>query len=188
MTFSQSVEHQNNDIITAIITDPFVDEMVKGVLDKKIFDYYISQDIAYLYVFAQAAAFCAAKAPTQDISFFINMQQSALEEIENINRHYANGLDFTLTEGQTTANLHYSQFILSVAQQQPVEVAFAALYPCPWLYMHVGQLFGQNVKEGHPYKHWLESNGVPEYPIILKEYDALLNRYANDNPALQPQM
>ncbi|MGL5722875.1 MAG: hypothetical protein ACRCY4_10810, partial [Brevinema sp.] len=46
----------------------------------------------------------------------------------------------------------------------------------------------QNVKEGHPYKHWLESNGVPEYPIILKEYDALLNRYANDNPALQPQM
>ncbi|MGL5255284.1 MAG: hypothetical protein ACRC9L_09880 [Brevinema sp.] len=188
MTFSQSVERKNNDIITAIVTDPFVTKMVDGTLDKKFFDYYISQDISYLYVFSQAAAYCASKASAEDMSFFIGMQQAALEEIENINRYYANGDDFILTPGQTTACLHYNHFVLSVAQQQPIEVAFAALYPCPWLYMHIGQLFGQNVKEGHPYKHWLESNGVPEYPVILKTYDALLNRYADQNPSLQEKM
>ena len=189
MTFSQSVEQKNKDIITAIITDPFVDKMVAGTLDKKVFDYYISQDISYLFMFAQAFACCTAKASKEsDIRFFIELQQAMLVEIDNINRYYANGKDFILTEGQTTAGLHYNHFVLSMAQQQPLEVAFAALYPCPWLYMHIGQLFGQNVKEGHPYKHWLESNGVPEYPIFLKRFDEILNRYAEESPHLQERM
>ncbi|MGL4561473.1 MAG: hypothetical protein ACRCV0_04205 [Brevinema sp.] len=188
MNYSDTVFMKNKDIIDAIIGDPFVTKLVDGSLDKKIFDYYIIQDTIYLEKFCQVAALCASKAAPEDVSFFITMQESCQIEIKNINQHYTLASDFIHTDGRTSANLHYTSFLYEMCHQHPIEVAFAGLYPCPWLYMYIGQLFGQDVPNDHPYRHWLISNGNPEYPKIIKTYENLLNKFANQSPHLQEKM
>ncbi|MGL4394658.1 MAG: hypothetical protein ACRCS8_05485 [Brevinema sp.] len=188
MTFSESIFQQNKDIIDAIISDPFVAELVQGTLDKKRFDYYIDQDIIYLEKFCQASALCASKADREDVPFYIAMQESCQLEIQNINQHYSHANDFIHTIGETSANLNYTAFLDQLCRQAPIEVAFAGLYPCPWLYMYIGQLFGQEIPNDHPYHHWLASNGNPEYPKIIATYDDLLNKYASRAPHLHEAM
>lgn len=188
MLFSKHIERQNQDIISAIIGGSFVSSLIAGTLKQEAFQYYIAQDISYLYNFAKAAALCAVKAPSKDLAFFTEMQQSALTEISAINGHYAAASGYNPPPGQSPANLHYSAYILQLAEGAPLEVAFAGLYPCPWLYMHIGQLFGQNVPSTHPYRHWLVSNGSPNYPPIIQTYSDKLNQYAEANPSLRPAM
>ncbi|MGL4389065.1 MAG: hypothetical protein ACRCTJ_06715 [Brevinema sp.] len=188
MSYSNMIFMRNKDIIDAIIGDSFVTQLVDGSLDKKIFDYYISQDIFYLENFRKATLICASKAAPEDISFFLAMEESCQIEIENINQHYSLAPDFIYTEGITTSNLHYTTFLDQLCHQNPIEVAFAGIYPCPWLYMYIGKLFGQDISNNHPYRHWLISNGNPEYPKILITYDNLLNKFANQSPNLQEKM
>ncbi|MDL2243190.1 TenA family protein, partial [Bacteroidales bacterium OttesenSCG-928-K03] len=49
----------------------------------------------------------------------------------------------------------YTSYLLSTMTQVPVEVAAAAILPCFWIYMEVGNYIFKNQKPNNPYQDWI---------------------------------
>jgi len=185
MGFSDQLRNENKLIWDAIMKHSFVTELGAGTLPLDKFTYYIKQDYQYLVDFARCIGLAASKAEdVEEMRIWAEMMEGCLNyEIEML-ESLSMILELPPNEISQTpkapTNEAYTNHILKIAYEGSMSENVAALLPCMWTYLDVGDILADiGGYKSHPiYKDWCEAYTVPDYIDLVKIYQNLVNRSA----------
>jgi len=182
MGFSDQLKRENMRVWDAIAGHPFVQELGSGKLPIEKFTYYVKQDYLYLIDFARCIGLAASKADdVGDMRRWADMMGGCLryeaEMLESLSE--ALGVppgELSRTQKAPT-NEAYTNHILRVAYTGSMAENVAALLPCMWTYLDVGDTLAEiGGNEGHPvYEEWCEAYKDPEYTELVEVYRSIVD-------------
>lgn len=163
------------------LSHPFVVALAQGELSPELFKLYQMQDARYLMAFADASALIACRSTRpEDKLWFIDSARTALTVEAELHRGYGEKLGYTPADiaalELTPNNRAYQDHMVSTALRGTLVEAVAALTPCPWVYIALGQqLLAElgSIADDHPYADWLKMYSDPTFNAFI---DALLER------------
>ena len=146
MGFSDQLRKENQRIWDAILEHPFVTELGAGTLPLEKFTYYIKQDYQYLIDFARCIGLATSKAEdVEDMRSWAEMMGGCLryetEMLESLSRALGMPPGEISQTPKAPTNEAYTNHILKVAYEGSMCENVAALLPCMWAYMDVGDVF-----------------------------------------------
>ncbi|MDX1531321.1 MAG: thiaminase II [Rhodothermales bacterium] len=171
----------------AAFEHPFVRALATGDLDAERFRFYQMQDARYLEAFADASALVSVRCPgPQDKLWFIEAARLALVVEGELHAGYGAKLGYTPADiaalDPTPNNQAYQNHMIATAQCGTLVEAVAALTPCPWLYVELGQRleaeFGPP-EDAHPYADWLRMYADPAFNDYMENLLERLQRFAD---------
>ncbi len=177
---------------------PFVVELAKGTLEPKRFRFYQMQDARYLEAFADTCAIISTRCPDPvDKLWFVDAGRMALVVEGELHAGYGKTLGFSAADiaavELTPNNRAYQNHMIATALRGTLVEAVAALTPCPWLYVHLGQHLLQKlgrIEDSHPYAAWLRMYSDPQFNAYMEQILGRLQRFADeaDKPARERAM
>jgi thiaminase/transcriptional activator TenA len=173
---------------------PFVRALVEGTLDPQRFRFYQMQDARYLEAFADACALVSVRCPDpDDKAWWLDAAKLALVVERDLHAGYGKTLGYDAADiaalALTPNNHAYQTHMLAAATRGTLVEAIAAVAPCPWLYVHLGQAFerelGGSIPDAHPFAAWLRMYADPGFDAYMTTLLAQLERAAQgaDEPA-----
>jgi thiaminase (transcriptional activator TenA) len=166
---------------------PFVVALADGTLDADRFRFYQMQDARYLEAFADAASLISTRCPDpKDKLWFVDAARLALVVEGELHAGYGERLgygpeDIAAIE-LTPNNRAYQDHMVSTAARGSLVEAIAALTPCPWLYIALGQHLLRemgSVPVDHPYADWLRMYSDPGFNEYMENILLRLQRAAD---------
>ena len=180
MSTSDSLWHQNRDLVEAALQHPFVGGIASGELARATFAYYVGQDAAFLDAFCRVYALGLAKSPDHDgMMVFRELLDAATDELR-LHRGYAARWEVDLEPAPDPATSAYTNFLLAVAALEPVGHIAAAMIPCLRLYAYLGQQLAARTNPESPYREWVTTYSSPEFDTLARRLEELLDRYGGD--------
>ncbi|HIT76298.1 MAG TPA: TenA family protein [Candidatus Avipropionibacterium avicola] len=164
-TFTDQAWQEIAPIITAIEQHPFVHALGDGSLAEQTFQYYMSQDAAYLHHYSRMLALAASQATDPaDSLFWANSSMTANSvELKLHESFLGEGLATTEVEPSPTCTAYTSHQAMQGSTGSYACLA-ASLLPCFWIYEHVGRhLLATAQLEQNPYRAWIESYSDPGF-------------------------
>lgn len=168
---------------------PFVRALADGSLDTERFRFYQMQDARYLEAFSDTACLIATRCVRPDDKlWFVDAAKLALEVEGELHAGYGEKLGYGPGDiaalSLTPNNRAYQNHMLERAQRGTLVEAVAALTPCPWLYIDLGQHLmrqaGGAVPDEHPYADWLRMYADPGFNAYMEAMLERLQRFADD--------
>lgn len=165
----------------AAFEHPFVRALAAGTLDAERFRFYQMQDARYLEAFADAASLVSVRCPNpRDKLWFVDAARLALVVEGELHAGYGERLGYTPADVASLAltpnNRAYQDHMTATAGRGTLVEAVAALTPCPWLYVELGQRLEAELgppPDEHPYADWLRTYADPAFNDYM---DGLLGR------------
>lgn len=165
---------------------PFVLKLADGTLESDRFRFYQMQDARYLEAFADAAALLAVRsvAPVDKL-WFLDAAKMALAVEADLHAGYGvtlgyNAEDIAALE-LTPNNRAYQDHMVATATRGSLLEGIAALTPCPWLYIALGQHLERTngaPPDSHPYAAWLRMYADAGFNDYMRELLARLEQAA----------
>lgn len=187
MTFCTEVRQQTDAYWQASFEHPFVKGIVEGTLPLENFKYYMLQDAYYLKHYTKVLALAAAKAEhDEDIQYFLRTAQMIHDAELELHRTTFATLGVTEEEiaqfQPAPAAYNYICHMYQTVHNEDVPAAFAAILPCPWLYVEIGQLY-KAYKPSEPlYAQWLALYSSDDFLHILDGQKNMMDRFATQHP------
>ncbi|MEL4025292.1 thiaminase II [Lysinibacillus endophyticus] len=187
MTFCEEVRKETDLYWEGSFNHPFVRGIVDGSLPIEKFKYYILQDAYYLKHYTKILAIAASKADTNDeITYFLNSARFINEAELELHRTVFKELEVTEEEIEqfepAPAAYNYVSHMYNAVHNGEVAEAFAAMFPCPWLYQEIGEKY-KDAKPGVKlYEEWIAMYSNPEFKESVENQKAMMNRYAELHP------
>lgn len=172
----------------ASFNHPFVLALAKGTLDADKFRFYQMQDARYLEAFADTASLISTRCVDPiDKLWFIDAARMALIVEGELHAGYGEKLGYNADDVAaiqlTPNNRGYQNHMISTAQRGSLLEAVAALAPCPWLYIELGQHLmrelGGAVDDNHPYANWLRMYADPGFNDYMDNMLTRMEAFAN---------
>ncbi len=186
MSLAKALWVENRDLAHKTLAHPFVQGLRLGSLPLANFQGYIAQDAYFLEAFARAYALALAHSCDQHgLHAFFNLLAGVQEELR-LHASYAARWNVDLTNiVPAEATLAYTEFLLSAASLRGVGETCAAMTPCMRLYAFLGQSLASNlVQSENRYIEWIQTYASPNFEALATQLEALLDRYADDVPAI----
>lgn len=166
---------------------PFIQELTKGTLEPELFRFYQMQDARYLEAFADAAALISTRcALPSDKLWFIDAARMALVVEGELHAGYGKTLGYgpdDIAALELTPNgAGYQNHMIASATRGSLVEAVAALAPCPWLYIDLGQHLLRKlgtIDDAHPYAAWLRMYSDPQFNDYMNNLLERLQRFAD---------
>jgi thiaminase/transcriptional activator TenA len=166
---------------------PFVRALAKGELDSDRFKFYQMQDARYLEAFSDAAAIISTRcSDPQDKLWFVDAARMALVVESELHQGYGERLGYGPADiarvELTPNNRAYQTHMIATAHTGTLVEAVAALTPCPWLYIDLGQaLLAElgDIPDQHPYADWLRMYSDPGFDDYMNQLLQRLQRFAD---------
>ena len=165
MSFSKRLKEQASTIWEAGYQHPFVQEMGKGTLDRKKFQFYLLQDYQYLLQYAKVFALGVVKADQEILmTRLTDTQHIILAKEMDVHRAYM--VEFGITHEQiqqvkpSLFNRTYTANMLAVGQTNGLAEILASVFPCAWTYFDYAQRLKKqyaDTLEHNFYKTWIEN-------------------------------
>lgn len=163
----------------ASFSHPFVVGLADGTLDPARFRFYQMQDARYLEAFADAAAILSTRVvDPADKLWFLDAARMALVVEGELHAGYGTRLGYDAADiarlALTPNNRAYQDHMVATATRGTLVEGIAALTPCPWLYIELGQHLLATlgtIPDDHPYADWLRMYSDPGFNAYM---DALL--------------
>ncbi len=157
----------SEEIFESIIRHPFLTEMRDGTLPEEKFRYYIIQDYQYLKVFSKVLSILSAKADEErHSSIFADHVNHVKRNEEKLHEYYFSMWGKALAEPSPT-NVMYTSYLSTVAYSRPFHEGVAAVLPCYWIYLRVGE---QLTSSSNPlYDKWIKNYSGKDYEAGVKE-------------------
>jgi len=177
MNLSEQAWNQTADVYQAIISHPFNKELMNGTLEHKIFRFYIEQDQLFLKSFARSLGLIAARAENSEhIAHFLKFAGNTIAAEQTIIAKYI-GEEVKAKRDIAPACLSLKSFLLQACALEPVEVAVAAVLPCFWLYLKVGQEIYKHANSSNPFFEWIKNYASEQFAldvgIVITIFDEL---------------
>ena len=168
---------------------PFVRALAEGTLRAEHFRFYQMQDARYLEAFADAASLISIRCvDPADKLWFIDAARLALVVEGELHAGYGRKLGYTPEDVAaielTPSNRAYQNHMISSAQRGALVEAVAALVPCPWLYIDLGQHLLRElgtIPDSHPYADWLRTYSDPQFNQYMHDILDRLQRFADSS-------
>jgi len=165
---------------------PFVRALADGSLDSDRFRFYQMQDARYLEAFADATSVISTRCPDPDDKlWFIEAAQMAVVVEKELHAGYGEKLGYDADDVArlelTPNNRAYQNHMVATAHTGSLVEAVAAITPCPWLYVDLGQQLEAemgDVPADHPYADWLEMYRDPDFNEYMDNLLERLQRFA----------
>lgn len=170
------------DLAQSCLTNPFVQGIATGTLNKKKFAFYVGQDTFFLESFARAYSIAAAKTSDwQGFCTFHRLANGVLEELL-LHQNYASQWGVNLSKVKPVAATRcYTDFLLATAWGSEVGVTAVAMSPCMRLYAFLGQQLATANSPDHDYSDWIKTYSSPEFEELAQLLESLCDRYATDS-------
>ena len=185
--FATSCLEAAGDVWQASFDHPFVQALADGTLEAERFRFYQMQDARYLEAFADACSLISTRCRRpSDKLWFIDAARLALVVEGELHAGYGEKLgygpeDIAAVE-LTPNNRAYQNHMVSTAQRGTLVEAVAAVTPCPWLYIDLGQHLERElgaIPDAHPYADWLRMYSDPEFNAYMDNLLERLQRFAD---------
>lgn len=149
---------------------PFVQGIGTGTLEIEKFRFYMIQDYLYLLDYAKVFALGVVKAKEENVMRkFANMVYEVLNGEMKIHKAYMQRLHITPEEIKNAqpglANVSYTNYMLSVAQNEGILEVLAAILACSWSYQKIGQSLSRipGALDHEFYGEWVQGYSSEEY-------------------------
>ncbi len=155
MKWSEEVWQKAEYIYEDILRLPFVKELATGSLSKERFLFYIRQDAIYIENYSKVLAHIASRLPEKGWrEDFLKFASDGIL-VENALHASFTEISDTNTVATPTCLLYCSYE--SAKALEPVEIEAAAILPCFWIYMCVGNEIHKNCESNNPYSKWIDT-------------------------------
>lgn len=184
MSFTEETWKRTERIYQAIIDMPFVQALGDGSLDPRIFTDYMAQDALYLAEYGRVLAGVATlSSAAEDCQFWAG---SAVTAVVAERELHAQFVDISQAREMNPTCRAYTNHLLASLSSGSYGVAAAAVLPCFWIYLKVGQELlrkasehaGNDALEGHPYAEWIRLYADAEFEKSVRQARALVDRAA----------
>lgn len=180
--FTDELHKEAQELWQASFDHGFIQELVAGTLPEEAFRYYLLQDCYYLTHFSEAHGLLAEKTADEGIRISPALQQGMEEGEVAVRERFFQRLKITPEEYQgiviAPTAYQYVNHLYRQLTTGTVATSLAALLPCYWLYLEIGQRF-REVKSPNPlYQDWIETYDSPEFAESTNQQLALLNLLA----------
>jgi thiaminase (transcriptional activator TenA) len=182
-----------DDIWFALHEHPFVQGLADGTLSEVSFAFFVEQDYLFLVEYARMLGAGIARSPDLvTMTYFGSLVQEVLTVELDLYRGYARelGMDTARLANATMAptTQAYSDFLVRTAFQADFVELPAAVLPCSWSYVEIGQrLAEKGLDNAGRYRQWIESYSSPELTEIAENCRLLVDRTLADAGALANQ-
>jgi thiaminase/transcriptional activator TenA len=186
MSLAKNLWAENQDLVQAVLTHPFVQGLRTGNLPRETFQRYSAQNAFFLDAFARSYALALAHSPDQQgIHDFFKLLAGVQEEL----RLHANCTEkWGISLANVTpdsATLDYTNFLLGTAFLRGTGDTCAAMAPCMRLYAVLGQSLTSDDGHGeHQYIEWIRTYSSPDFEALATQLESLLDRYAVDSDSV----
>jgi len=183
MRFTETMWAATEALQHSILTMPFNRELATGALPPETFQHYIIQDAHYLEGFARALALVAARAPDADAIMQLSGSANGAIAVERqLHGHYmalyaVDAASFAATEPTPVCD-HYVSYLLRTAAIADLPEAMAALLPCFWVYLRVGQDIHASTTSDNPYRAWIDTYAGEDFASGVAQMLELTDRVA----------
>lgn len=189
--FAQTCLDAAHDAWGASFDHPFVRALAEGTLDAERFKFYQMQDARYLEAFADACSLISTRCPSPgDKLWFIDAARLALVVEGELHAGYGEKLGYTAEDiaalTPTPNNAAYQNHMIATATRGTLLEATAAMTPCPWLYIDLGQHLERElgtIPDEHPYADWLRMYADPGFNEYMDQLLERLQRFADAHDA-----
>ncbi len=163
MKWSEEVWKKVEGIYEEILQLPFVKELTAGTLSRERFFFYIKQDAYYIENYSKVLSLIGSRLPKKE--WREDFLKFALDGIIIENALHSSFTDICSSKLQPTPTcLLYCSFE-SATCLEAVEIAAAAILPCFWIYMLVGNDIHKRRKIDNPYAKWIETYADEAFAI-----------------------
>lgn len=186
MNFCEEVRKETDLFWKASFQHPFVKGIVDGSLSVEKFKMYMLQDAYYLKHYTKVLAIASSKAErAEDIQYFIQTAQYVHQAELDLHRTTFQELGVTEEDLESfepaPAAYNYVSHMYNAAHNGDVAEAFAAMFPCPWLYQEIGQLY-RSAKPGVPlYQQWIDLYSSDSMQEKIEQQKQMMNRFAEES-------
>jgi thiaminase/transcriptional activator TenA len=187
MKWSDHAWNEIESIYTSIIEMPFNQELLSGTLLLERFQFYMQQDGIYLSEFSRALSLIASRCFNHPYTLdFIRFAEGAVVVERSLHEGYFKQFNVSgIAEASPTCQ-NYTQFLLTKASLDQVEVAMAAVLPCFWIYKRVGDYIYANQHEGlNPYQEWINTYAGEDFGLLVDKAIAICDDVAASCSAAQ---
>jgi thiaminase/transcriptional activator TenA len=184
MAFTDRLHEAARPIWDAQREHPFVQGIGDGSLDPDTFQNWVRQDYLYLKEFARIFAWAAAKSNRLEaMSWYAGVLDLTLNTEMELHRDYA--ARFGLTPDDLEAETMwpttraYTDFLVRTAADGDMSELVAALLPCSWGYVDIGQHLAQGERpDDARYADWIEQYASEEFADAAAWLKGEMNRLA----------
>jgi len=147
-----------------LINLPFIRELAEGTLDRERFNFYVQQDALYLVDYTRALSLIASKADKAERMLqFLKFAEYSLEVEKERHDSYMATHAIKPADRKSISCVAYTNFLLSVAALEPIEVAMASILPCFCVFQKVAEHIYVNASDNNPYRDWIDLYAGEEY-------------------------
>lgn len=179
MELSEKLYLSVKDIWDSYNEHPFVKGIEIGNLDIDKFRFYMIQDYLYLLEYSRVFALGIVKAKDEEIMrLFAESVNSILNGETNIHKSYMNRLGISKEEVEKAKasidNISYTNYMLSVAQNQGLLELIVSVLSCSWSYKLIADKINErsNAINHEFYGEWVKGYVSEEY---AKSNDIIIN-------------
>lgn len=181
--FSEQLRILAQSTLADILKHPFITRMIDGTLPKDAYIMYVVQNIFYLQNYERALRNLASRLPQKaQETALIRWADDTAQTQQWMLQMYQDYTGKTFRASEHTrapVNLHYQEHQMKTTYSSCPLVAWAALWPCFWLYYQIGlKVKEHNISAKNPYASWLESYTFPEYIHRLNRSRRILDDLA----------
>jgi thiaminase (transcriptional activator TenA) len=170
----------------AQLVHPFVRGIADGTLPEERFKNWVRQDYVYLVQFARVFAWAAAKADRLEaMAWYASALNLTLNGEMELHRKYAARFGIAAAELEREpmwpTTRAYADFLLATAAGGDIADLTAALLPCAWGYVHIGErLAREKPPRDARYADWIAQYSSPDFAAAAEWLKAETNRLAAD--------
>ncbi len=153
----------------AQLAHPFVRGIGDGTLEEEKFKRWIRQDYRYLVEFARVFAWATAKADRlESMSWYASALDLTLNTEMELHRGYAERFGIERAELERTpmapTTRAYTDFLVRTAADGDMIELLAALLPCAWGYVYIGQRLAAGPRPADErYAEWVDQYASAEF-------------------------
>jgi thiaminase (transcriptional activator TenA) len=189
MTFTDHLYAAARPMWDKQLEHPFVRGLADGTLGEERFTRWVRQDYRYLVEFARVFAWAAAKADRlESMAWYASALDLTLNTEMALHREYAARFGITAQqlkdEPMWPTTRAYTDFLVRTAAEGDLAELVAALLPCSWGYVHLGQRLANEPRPADQrYADWIDQYTSPEFVQAAEWLRGELDRLAADVPA-----
>lgn len=173
-----------------ILQLPFNQQLMKGILDRDKFIYYMKQDALYLADFGRALAIAGTRSgDTESMKQLLGFSEGAVVVERALHEHYLTEYNAELDIPKSPTCEAYTGFLIRSATLDPYPVALASLLPCFWVYREVGHHIHSNASQPNTYQQWIDTYAGEEFGESVEQAIDLTEQAARQTTeAIRSQM
>ena len=168
-TFTDELHDAARPIWDAQLAHPFVTGIGDGTLPEATFSRWVVQDYGYLKEFARIFAWAVAKAQRLEaMGWYATVLDLTLNTEMTLHRRYAERFGISTDELEAAemwpTTRAYTDFLVRTAADGDMADLLAALLPCAWGYVDIGQELARRPQpEDERYRDWIEQYASEEF-------------------------